>query len=383
VTDSSTPQMTDSATYTVTVISGLDISTVSITDGKVGTPFSTGLTPTGGTQPYKWSITNGALPAGLTLNTGSGVISGTPTTQQVTTFTVQILDNEGTPAAATKTFNINIVAAGPAVSTTTLSSSAASTGVGASVTFTATVSATSGVPNGNVTFYNGSVSLGTGTLNTSGLATLTTTFPTAGIFPITALYTGNGTATGSTSAALSETVVTVGVSAAFNPGSLTINSGSTGTLTVTLTPTGGYTGTVTFSCSPLPARVSCIFAPPSVTMTPTTTSAVSTLTINTSAASMLAKLEQVDRPTPRGGLVAWAFAFPVSLLALARVRRLRRAVPRLLVVAIACTGLVAAMALSGCGTQNRSATPGTYSIPVSFAESGSATQTANLTIIIK
>ena len=177
--------------------------------------------------------------------------------------------------------------------------------------------------------------------------------------------------------------MTVGVSAAFSPGSLTINSGSTGTLTVTLTPTGGYAGTVTFSCGLLPAKVSCSFAPPSVTMTPATTSAVSTLTINTSATSAVAKLEPMNRARPGGGFIAFALAFPACLLGLARVRRLRRAVPRLLAVAIACTGLVAATALSGCGTSNANAKPGTYSIPVAFTLSGSPSQTANLTVIIK
>ncbi|SDF39147.1 choice-of-anchor tandem repeat GloVer-containing protein [Terriglobus roseus] len=384
VTDSSTPQMTDSATYPLTVISGLDITDTTVGDGKVGTQYSAGLTPTGGTQPYKWSIINGALPAGLTLNADSGVISGTPTTQQVSTFTIQILDNEGTPAATTKTFNINIAAAALAVSTTTLSSSAVSTAVGQSVTFTATVSATTGVPNGVVTFYNGSTPLGTGNLNNSGVATFTTTFTSAGIFPITAVYAGNGTSTGSTSAVLSETVVAVGISAAFSPDSLTITSGSSGTLTLTLTPTGGYTGTVTFSCGTLPAHVTCSFAPPSVTITSSTTTATDTLTINTASTATTAMLDPTTghRGSRGSSLLALALLLPCSMFALLRPRT-RRLLPRLLMLAVVCCGFVAMTGLSGCGSTSPNASPGTYTVPVTLTLSSASTQTINATIVVK
>lgn len=57
-----------------------------------GSAFSYPLTVTGGTPPFTWSITNGALPAGLSLNPQTGLISGTPTTAGAASFTVQVMD---------------------------------------------------------------------------------------------------------------------------------------------------------------------------------------------------------------------------------------------------------------------------------------------------
>jgi hypothetical protein len=50
-----------------------------LANGHIGTVFSAQLTATGGTPPYRWSLTVGALPAGLSLNGASGSIAGTPT----------------------------------------------------------------------------------------------------------------------------------------------------------------------------------------------------------------------------------------------------------------------------------------------------------------
>ena len=47
--------------------------------GQAGTPYSQTLTATGGTAPYSWLLTSGALPAGLELNAQTGILSGTPT----------------------------------------------------------------------------------------------------------------------------------------------------------------------------------------------------------------------------------------------------------------------------------------------------------------
>jgi uncharacterized repeat protein (TIGR03803 family) len=388
VVDSSTPQMTATASFTLAVNSGLSITTTGgLSDGKIGTPYSTGLVATGGVTPYKWVITSGTLPIGLTLATDSGIISGTPTTQQIASFTVQITDSEGTPASSNASFTVNIAPAALAVSTTALSSSSASTVVGVNVTFTAAVSSTSSTPNGTVTFYSGTTALGTGTLNTSGIATLTTAFSAAGSYSITAAYSGNTTITGSTSAPLTETVVVIGVSAAVSPSSLTITAGSSGTIAITLTPTGGYTGTVTFSCGSLPAHVSCTFAPPSVALTATSGPITDTLTITTSVPTATAMLVP-NHPGAEGlsgnrSLATLALLLPCSMAALFGLRRRGIVLPRLLVLALLGLGLASATSLTGCGGSSNNAVAGTYSIPVTLSVAGGVNQIVSTTIIVK
>ena len=108
VTDSQTPTAAvDVASKSVTVNSPLAITTSSLTGGSVNVPYTASLAASGGVPPYTWSITSGSLPTGLTLST-SGFISGTPTTQQTSTFTVQVGDSQTTPATATATLSLAI-----------------------------------------------------------------------------------------------------------------------------------------------------------------------------------------------------------------------------------------------------------------------------------
>ncbi len=98
---------------------------------------------------------------------------------------------------------------GVAGSTATVSSSANPSASGQSVTFTATVAAQAPStvrPTGTVTFKDGGTTLGTGTLNSSGLATYATAALATGTHPITVEYGGSANHTGSTSAALSQVV---------------------------------------------------------------------------------------------------------------------------------------------------------------------------------
>lgn len=81
--------LTSSKTLSVTVFG---ITTVTVINGVVGTAYSQTLATVGGTPPFTWSTTSGALPGGLTLNGNTGVISGTPTTSGHYTFTVRVTD---------------------------------------------------------------------------------------------------------------------------------------------------------------------------------------------------------------------------------------------------------------------------------------------------
>jgi formylglycine-generating enzyme required for sulfatase activity len=55
-----------------------------LTAGKVASPYTTNLTVTGGKPTYTYVLKNGStLPAGLTLNNSTGIISGTPTSATV------------------------------------------------------------------------------------------------------------------------------------------------------------------------------------------------------------------------------------------------------------------------------------------------------------
>lgn len=61
----------------------------------IGKPYNQALTVSGGTAPYTWTIISGKLPAGLALNTGSGAVSGTPTTLGPASFEYTAKDASG------------------------------------------------------------------------------------------------------------------------------------------------------------------------------------------------------------------------------------------------------------------------------------------------
>ena len=102
-------------------------------------PYSATLAASGGNPPYTWSVSSGALPAGLHLST-AGVISGTPTAKTTSDFTVKVVDTHTTThtqQTATKALSIKIAQAPPAM--TKVSPASRSGAGGTKVTITGTL----------------------------------------------------------------------------------------------------------------------------------------------------------------------------------------------------------------------------------------------------
>jgi hypothetical protein len=90
----------------------LNITTTSLAAGLVGTPYSQTVAATGGTGARTFSISAGALPAGLTLNAASGAISGTPSgTAGTSNFTITVTDSASPPDSDSQALSIRIDAA--------------------------------------------------------------------------------------------------------------------------------------------------------------------------------------------------------------------------------------------------------------------------------
>ena len=110
VTDSSNPTAaTASGTYTLTVDPArlqLAIATGPLPSGTVSQPYSATVAATGGTTPYSWSATG--IPKGLTLNTTTGVLSGTPTKAGTFTVTVKVADSSTPAGRATATLTLTV-----------------------------------------------------------------------------------------------------------------------------------------------------------------------------------------------------------------------------------------------------------------------------------
>ena len=79
----------------------------------VGTPYRELLPAGGGTPPYHWSVIAGSLPAGLSLEAGTGAIAGKPTALSEAKFTIQVSDGGGQSTAKSLQLRIERAEARP------------------------------------------------------------------------------------------------------------------------------------------------------------------------------------------------------------------------------------------------------------------------------
>jgi len=143
ITATDANSFTASRAYSVTIgAPTVTVSPAAANPAQVTTAYSQTFSAAGGTAPYTYAVSTGTLPAGLSLNASTGVLSGTPTTLGSSTFTVKATDSStgtGAPYNGTRSYTITVgqvIGTAPAITATTMST--------APITLHATANATGG-----------------------------------------------------------------------------------------------------------------------------------------------------------------------------------------------------------------------------------------------
>ncbi len=87
------------------------IDTTSLPDGIVNGAYSTALLASGGTAPYTWSITAGALPPAAALTAATGAIAGTLSASGTYSLTARVTDSSPTPQTFDRAFAVSVAQA--------------------------------------------------------------------------------------------------------------------------------------------------------------------------------------------------------------------------------------------------------------------------------
>ena len=113
---------TSSNNYAIDTVPALSLSPApgALSGGTVGSAYSVTISASNGSSPYSYSVTAGALPAGLSLNTSTGALSGTPTLAGNFNFTVTTADSLNATSSAAYSIAVQATAPGaPTIGTAT------------------------------------------------------------------------------------------------------------------------------------------------------------------------------------------------------------------------------------------------------------------------
>jgi sugar lactone lactonase YvrE len=321
-----------------------------------------------------WAYT--ATKGGSTVSVGSGTMLQAGSYTLTATFTPT---NTSAYSTNSTTLAYVVTQATPGI---TVATSASPVWIGAAVTYTATVSGAAGglAPTGTITFYDGATALGTGTLNASGQASITSAPTTTGTHSIKAIVAAENNYVTATSASLSEVAVDFTVAVASSgSSSVSVLPGATATYSLVLTPVGNtsFPGAITLSVSGLPAGTTATFTPASIASGAATTNL--TLTLATSATTLV-----MNHVQSVGGKMA-PLALALLFLPLVGFRRARKLWMRsLMVLALLAGSLAATVGMTGCALPSGyfGQTPKTFTVTVT-ANNGSFTHSTNVTLTVE
>ena len=221
ITATSVAETKIAATLQVTVNPAPSISTPTLPDAPEGTAYSQTVSGSGGSGTLTYSLASGTLPAGLSLNSSTGAIAGTPTGPTGTsTFAIKVTDASNVSSMSATSGNITIkvtLPGAPSISTTSLPAGT----VG--VAYNQTVAASGGVAPLTYSINPGTLPAGLGIGASSGAITGT---PTAvGNSTFTVKVTDSSTPTAQTASKQ----FTIAVNAVMAIGTSSLSNGTVGT----------------------------------------------------------------------------------------------------------------------------------------------------------
>jgi hypothetical protein len=101
---------TSEAPYVLSAQAPLAVGTTTLPAGAIGSAYSQTLSATGAWGAYNWTVTSGSLPAGLGLDSATGIISGTPTAAGTSTVTVKATGTGAPVQTATQSLSLTVAA---------------------------------------------------------------------------------------------------------------------------------------------------------------------------------------------------------------------------------------------------------------------------------
>jgi hypothetical protein len=380
-----TPNSNNAALYkTVT-----GTTTLTVTQASQTIAFAPASPVTFGVAPIALAATGGGSGNPITYTVGGG----SPATLNGSTLTVT---GAGTVTlTANQAGNANYTAASPvtasivvskaAVGGVALTSSVNPVLLSNATLLTATVTSASSTPSGSVTFNDGTTPLGTVAL-TNGVATLSVSTLTVGTHTLTAIYSGDGNFTGTSSSSISEQVddFNLSISATGATGTSTTQTilpGGSATFNFTLSPTGTTTfpSAVNLTVSGLPTGATYTITPASLAAGSGSTN----VTLTVAVPRQTSMLRTPGMHTP-GRFAPMALALLLLPFA-GRMRRSARGLGRIaamLLLLIASAGAVAG--LTGCGSSTGffGQTQQTYNVTIT-GTSGALSHSTTVTLTVE